>query len=56
MKESLHACAIWQRRYQLEIQRHKGLGEMNPRNRTDFQATIEDAVEADKTFEMLMGS
>ncbi|MBC7189658.1 DNA topoisomerase IV subunit B, partial [Candidatus Aerophobetes bacterium] len=49
----------------MEVQRYKGLGEMNPeqlwratmnpQTRTLYKVSVEDAVEADELFSMLMG-
>jgi DNA gyrase subunit B len=59
------ALAEWKEKKNLAVQRYKGLGEMNPdqlasttmnpETRTLLQVKLEDAVEADRVFTVLMG-
>ena len=61
----LYQFTLDEARKGINIQRYKGLGEMNPeqlwvttmdpQNRTLLQVTINDAEEANETFEQLMG-
>lgn len=63
--EELEKVMIEIGRDDVSMQRYKGLGEMNPQqlwettmdssNRTILQVTLQDAVEADKMFTLLMG-
>jgi DNA gyrase subunit B len=65
-RDTVLASLTPEQRETAKIQRYKGLGEMNPEqlwettmspeNRILKQVKIEDAEEADKVFEMLMGS
>lgn len=64
-EEKEKTVAEWSDRKNLVIQRYKGLGEMNPEQLADttmnpatrilLQVKLEDNVEADRIFTMLMG-
>ncbi|MFA6252504.1 MAG: DNA topoisomerase (ATP-hydrolyzing) subunit B [Candidatus Paceibacterota bacterium] len=64
-KEKILSSADYKDKPGINISRYKGLGEMNPeqlwettmdpQNRVLLRVTIEDAVEADNVFDMLMG-
>jgi DNA gyrase subunit B len=54
-REELLERVLTSAKKDLTIQRYKGLGEMNPEKRTLLQVKIDDAVETDQIFTILMG-